>query len=565
MVFPVVATSATSLEDSSNVSSHTVSLPGSIASGDLLIVFFCTDGNPTITFPNEGTDWIEIYDRTAVSNAARIKAAWRKAGASEPSTITVTTSNNQRSSHIALRITGAEDPTTTAPETGGFGGGNNDSPNVASWSVSGAAKDYLWIASEGHDRNRTVDSFPSTHTDNNLSSVGGGANSSGCGVATLEANKTTDDPAVFTISASDEWAAAGIAVHPTGVTTVALVGSLAAVSNTPASQLEVSMKLKGGSVTGVSNVPDALMKTAMDLFSVAIVGQSDVPVAVLSRSIKLVSVPIAGLTTVDGVIGVFKMLAGSVNAFSVVDTGGTGSLLKVNRKLFGASDGISNLPDALMKVSMKLVSVTIIGQSDVPTNVLRRTRKLVSVTIVGQSTAAGVVKINKMLVGSLAAVSNTPDALLKTDMKLFGTSDGVSNTPDALLKMSRKLVSVTIVGQSVTATPNLKMNRKLFGTSDGVSNVPAALIKMTMKLFGTSDGVSNVPDAVLTVIVPGQDVFLIGSLAAFSGVTGYLRDVEKLPLSINIADPRIFIIPQSAEEDLIAKTMNPKVIIVDRK
>lgn len=283
---------------------------------------------------------------------------------------------------------------------------------------------------------------------------------------------------------------------------VDLIGSLAAVSNTPTSKLEMSRKLFGTS-DGQSNVPTALMKVTMSLNKsiISVIAESNVPDALLSMNRKLISVAIAGQSTADGVLEIMAIveLIGSLAAQSVVADNRN---LKIDMKLFGTSDGIANVPDALMKVQRELVSVTITGSSNVPDALMKVTKEIVSVTITGNS-----------------------------------------NVPTTMLSRTRNIVSVPIAGQS---------------------DVPDALMKTAMKLFGTSDGQATV-SGVLIIVSPGQIVFLIGSLAAVSGASGYLRDAESLPLSINIADPRIFIIPQSDEEELIAKTMNPKVIIVDRK
>lgn len=101
MASPAVQTTATSQHDGSNTTSHVVSLPSGIVSGNLLVVNFCNDGNAAVTFPAGWTKFLDI----AQSNDVRLSSAYRQADGTEGSTITVTTASNERSGHTAYRIT----------------------------------------------------------------------------------------------------------------------------------------------------------------------------------------------------------------------------------------------------------------------------------------------------------------------------------------------------------------------------------------------------------------------------------------------------------------------------
>lgn len=214
MSFPAVQTTATSLEDAANVTSHTVTLPSGIASGDLLLIFFSCDGDGTpITWPSGANDAFTEIVAAANGSDVTLAVAYRKANGSEPSTVEVVTNTSQRSAHASYRITGAEDPATQAPEASSSATGGDDSPNPASLSPTGGIKDYLWIASQGHDRDRTTDAFPTSYA-GGISTQGSGANSAGVGCAERDRNIATEDPGVFTISTADQWVAFTIAVHP---------------------------------------------------------------------------------------------------------------------------------------------------------------------------------------------------------------------------------------------------------------------------------------------------------------------------------------------------------------
>ena len=82
--FPTVA--ATNTSSSAPATSHTVSLPTGIVSGDLLIVTFASNANAiTHSWP---AGWTELYDQTSGTMSG--SAAYRRADGTEGGTITVT-------------------------------------------------------------------------------------------------------------------------------------------------------------------------------------------------------------------------------------------------------------------------------------------------------------------------------------------------------------------------------------------------------------------------------------------------------------------------------------------
>ncbi len=210
MAFPVVETTATSLE-TSGVTNHTVSLPSGIVSGNLLIVNFAVDGNPGVSWP---AGWTEIFE-VAKSSLNALAVAYRKADGTESSTITVTTGASKTSSHTSYRISGAIDPTTQAPEisTGATGASTNPDPD--NLTPTGGAKDYLWLAVHGHNKDANTTAFPTNYT-NGVSTQGGGSTGSAIGSAERNLNAASENPATFTIGAALDWVAATIAIHPAG-------------------------------------------------------------------------------------------------------------------------------------------------------------------------------------------------------------------------------------------------------------------------------------------------------------------------------------------------------------
>lgn len=212
MAFPQVVDTNTSIVTPSGTS-HTVDLPANISAGDLLLVFFSTDGDNTIS------DWDGFTELFNLSNGtfASLSVGYKKATGGEGGTITITTTSSEHSAHVSYRITGHADPDSQAPEasTGAVDGSAN--PNPDSLTPTGGAKDYLWIAVEGNDDGTdTVISYPTGYDDNQFT-IGTANSSFGCaiGIGSKEENDTSDDPGTFTIP-PEQWVACTVAVHPAG-------------------------------------------------------------------------------------------------------------------------------------------------------------------------------------------------------------------------------------------------------------------------------------------------------------------------------------------------------------
>ena len=206
--FPQVEDTNTSSEDA-NTTSHTISLPANISSGDLLVIFFATDGD------NYVSDWDGFTELFNDSQGAYVSlsVAYKKAVGTEGATITVTTRYNESSSHISFRISGHEDPSVQALEvSAGAKSAGSVNPDPDSLTPTGGAKNYLWFAVEANDYTRSVTVYPLP--DNNINKVGGGQYNCGVGVCSDELNQASLDPGTFTISTSEQWIACTVAIHP---------------------------------------------------------------------------------------------------------------------------------------------------------------------------------------------------------------------------------------------------------------------------------------------------------------------------------------------------------------
>src|SRR3990167_5444039 len=224
MAFPVVATSA-STTGTTATTAPAVDLPTGITSGDLLVVLFrnAANGGIGVTWPN---GWTELADEASDGSggADATSIAWRKADGTEGATITLTTAT-QKFAALALRITGAADPTSQPPELSTVATVSSNAPDPSSLSPTGGAKEYLWLWAGGWEGEQTSPpvSSPTNYGDvlgADSGTAAGAASNCRVAVATRALNAASEDPPSWTISATDQWTAFTIAVHPAGAATV---------------------------------------------------------------------------------------------------------------------------------------------------------------------------------------------------------------------------------------------------------------------------------------------------------------------------------------------------------
>lgn len=205
MAYSVVA--AVNGGDDTVGTEHTINLPTGIGSGDLLLVFFASDGDPTIAFPG---GWTKLFEKGR-SFLVKFGAWYRVADGGEGASITVTTTASEGTAHTSYRITGY----SGTPEVGTAATGVTANPNPPNLTPTWGAKDTLWFAVCGYDTNKTVTAYPTNHTNGRNDYSDGG---SGCGVgsARRELNAVSEDPGTFTLSGSDQWVANTVAIQPAG-------------------------------------------------------------------------------------------------------------------------------------------------------------------------------------------------------------------------------------------------------------------------------------------------------------------------------------------------------------
>lgn len=221
MAFPVVEGTAESSVNTAGTS-HTVTLPASIAASDLVLITM--DIGSTSATLNALTDWGELLDE-ASANGLKIL---RYTGAGVPSNPTFTSSASTRSASIAWRISGVNK--AIAPEIGTTGTGTSATPDPPASAAPSSTKDYLFIAFAGMAGEEADDDTwgntpPANYTPSPPLQKSCGTAGVNLGGLILAASRqlntgSAEDPGTFGVDVSAAWRAQTVMVHPVVNTTV---------------------------------------------------------------------------------------------------------------------------------------------------------------------------------------------------------------------------------------------------------------------------------------------------------------------------------------------------------
>jgi hypothetical protein len=213
---PAIAATNTSFVAVDNAT-QTVSLPAGIVAGQLLIIGLGCDGG--LTGDATATGWTQIrrMPKTDANHNTSI-AMYRWSDGGEGGTVAVTISAAEKCGHFSMRITGAENPSTQAPQasTGVENGSLAADPDTVT--PTGGAKDYLFIAMGSQDGNSLATVAPTDFTGLIAVSSATPDNATDGAVfaASRQVNAASSDPGIFTMNRQDAWTAFTIAVHPVG-------------------------------------------------------------------------------------------------------------------------------------------------------------------------------------------------------------------------------------------------------------------------------------------------------------------------------------------------------------
>jgi len=211
------STGGAATSGSTAATSHSVVLPATVNANDLLMMFgrVAVTGTVAVT----GGGWTITQDSSDASDDVTFWA-YRDtlADGTEDGTSVTVTHGNGKMAAVTMAIGGAEAIATQPPQASTVVTGTSVNPDPGSLTPTGGAKDYLWLWFGGWEGEQTLSKTPATNftDDPDVSTGTGGVVATNCQIKTgrQELNTSSLNPVFITLSASDDWTAWTIAVHP---------------------------------------------------------------------------------------------------------------------------------------------------------------------------------------------------------------------------------------------------------------------------------------------------------------------------------------------------------------
>lgn len=227
MSFPIVETSSSG-GNTTATTSHLVTLPSGIVSGNLLLIFIGLSATgAAITTPPTG--WTVLFNDFDF-NALTSYGIYRVADGTEGTTVTITSPDTAQSGYNAYRISGM---TVDVPQVNSKALGlGSTTANPAALSPSWGISDTLWFAValySGSSSPPTVSTFPTGYSgglDNGSTTAG--ANYGRCASAYKQSTASSENPGVFTFNTTAGSTAYTVAVR--GVSGIVVRGRLPLLS-----------------------------------------------------------------------------------------------------------------------------------------------------------------------------------------------------------------------------------------------------------------------------------------------------------------------------------------------
>lgn len=227
MTFPVVETTNNSTTAVASTS-HVISLPAGLASGNLLII--CWSGHSAAGAPTTPTGWTELFNSAPFGTFA---IYYRVSDGGEGASVTLTSASSGVSCHASYRISGY----AGTPEVSSAATGTSTNGDPGTLTPSWGTDDVLWLAAMGGigASSPTVSVAPTGYSALIANATEGGINDVLLGTAQKTANASSENPGTFT-SGSTTWAAATIGVRAEvhSYVVVAAAGSFALTGQTAA-------------------------------------------------------------------------------------------------------------------------------------------------------------------------------------------------------------------------------------------------------------------------------------------------------------------------------------------
>lgn len=200
MAYPQIATYQTGFT-TVNATSTTITVPTGTQDKDLLLLFFSKDGTAA---PSTPANWNLLGGGS--SGASYFSVFYRKLTGSI-SDFTVTHASEQ-TAWVIVRIPLGDTPVINTVATG-----TSTAPNSGSLSSGfSLGIETLYLSACGWDSNDDLSSYPTGMALYNFAADNTSSQGSGAAIAGVESTASSFDPAAFSLSGSEEWAAFTLAV-----------------------------------------------------------------------------------------------------------------------------------------------------------------------------------------------------------------------------------------------------------------------------------------------------------------------------------------------------------------
>ncbi len=207
--FPAVS-SVTNNGSNSSQTSLSVSVPAVTAGDRLVAAFFTSGGGGGGSAPS---GWTRIYDDNQyVSVYEKIASGSESSGS-----VTFTQDTSGGWATQVYLITGSH-PSSASQVSSIVSGSNTSSVDPGTFTPTGGAKDWLWIAYDLHGHlfgtTRTISTYPTDYTSTTPSNQTGGISQQLAGSAYRQLNASSENPGAFTLSGAIQTSRAFTIVVP---------------------------------------------------------------------------------------------------------------------------------------------------------------------------------------------------------------------------------------------------------------------------------------------------------------------------------------------------------------
>ncbi len=255
--FPSVTsgTNATSVTDSTT---HNITMPATVAAGDLLLVVVSYEGASSITDPSAPSGWTKEFSLSQSSNTYWLAVFTKDAVGNEDGTsVNFASSVSSTVAAQVYRISAASWYGTLASgvdvDSTGASGSFSNSLNPPSFSASWGSADNLWLVVAGQGDDNAISSYPTNYTGTGITVVGNGTtNDNNVASAWRNLASASEDIGTITFGGFDPSVATTVVIRP-------------APSNTPPSFSSQPVKnVQGFTRAGTGNTPWVVQFTATD-------------------------------------------------------------------------------------------------------------------------------------------------------------------------------------------------------------------------------------------------------------------------------------------------------------